>query len=674
MKLRNRIVLFTVIICIASILSVTLINYQVSIKDLERSINDQIELEGEKITSEIDSWLRVQTKALDEVIGSMVVVDNFEKEYADNYLNKAKERNPGNDYYGSLEDDLYMDGSGWVPDADYNPTERDWFEGAMENEGAYLGETYIDPMSNQPVITLSKSFQTKENKNGVIATDIQIDYLINLFEEVEIGEDCYVFLTENNGDIITHPNEEYKAEEDTVNINSIDEEFEKIKSEENIDIKNRVVNDYDGEDRLFYFVNSNESEWNVGIAISEDYAFGSVKKAVTLTTIALIAAIIISVVIAYIMAGYIANPISRATAIAENIGKLDLTDEIDDNMLNRKDEIGVMTNAFSNVISNLRAFMLDLEGAIETNEESFENANVKLQELLDESEDTSATTEELSAGMEETAAGTMTLDESTREIEGAVSDFSSKMEEGANTSSGISEKAETLNVQFLEARDDTMNIYSRTREDIDQAIEDAKQVERIDILSNAILDISEQTSLLSLNAAIEAARAGEAGRGFAVVAEEIRKLAEDSNSTVGEIQEVTEVVTEVVEKLVSNVGDLVELLEENVIRDYDIAVDATGEYKQDGQDLNNMISDLSATAEELEATLNETFNTINDISATVEESTTATTGIAEKNLNMVETVNNLNEIMEVNKTVSEKLTNIVSQVKLDKGNNISDEE
>ncbi|MGO1470442.1 MAG: hypothetical protein ACTHW2_10515, partial [Tissierella sp.] len=133
----------------------------------------------------------------------------------------------------------------------------------------------------------------------------------------------------------------------------------------------------------------------------------------------------------------------------------------------------------------------------------------------------------------------------------------------------------------------------------------------------------------------------------------------------GEIQDVTKGVTDVVNNLVSSVDDLVEFLEENVIKDYEMIVDATEEYREDGMSLNNMISDLSATSEELEATLNETFNTINDISATVEESTTATTNIAEKNLNIVETVNRINEIMEGNKGVSDKLTNIVSQIKLD---------
>ncbi len=137
---------------------------------------------------------------------------------------------------------------------------------------------------------------------------------------------------------------------------------------------------------------------------------------------------------------------------------------------------------------------------------------------------------------------------------------------------------------------------------------------------------------MALNAAIEAARAGETGRGFAVVAEEIRKLAENSNTTVGEIQVVTEGITKAVEQ-----------------------------YRDDGSSLNGIISDLSATSEELAATINQISISIEETANTVEESTTATNNIA--NMNIVEAINNINDIMEKNKEVSDKLQEIVSQVK-----------
>jgi methyl-accepting chemotaxis protein len=213
--------------------------------------------------------------------------------------------------------------------------------------------------------------------------------------------------------------------------------------------------------------------------------------------------------------------------------------------------------------------MKEMENTIRTNHEIYENIIEELNFLVNQAEDTSATTEELSAGMEETSASTISINESTNEINRAVLDFAEKIEEGAFTSKEISEKADALSKQFVEAKNSTMDIYGHTREEIEEAIKSSDEVEKINVLSNAILEISEQTSLLALNAAIEAARAGETGRGFAVVAEEIRKLAENSNQTVGEIQSVTYGITEAVNRLVSNTSNLIDFLEKNVIKDYE---------------------------------------------------------------------------------------------------------
>ena len=665
MKLKGKIILFSVLICIVSILSVSIINYELSIKKLEEEVNEKVQLEAMGIAKDIDKWMALQKDSLYEVIESMVVSDNFEYDVAYRYLNKANERNQGNLYYMSFSNKEFVDGSGWIPESSYDPTSRNWYIEAIEKDDIYISEPYVDAMTGGMVITISKSFKTLEGRKGVAATDIQIDYLVDLISTVEVGEDSYAFLLDNKGDMVTHQNEEFKpSENESINVRDIlGGKLNTILEKEKMGIRNRKIKDYDNMDRFFFFGDVLESDWKVGVAVSVGHTMGVIDNAIHYTILATIIVLAISIVLSLYISNSITKPIVKTVAIAENIGNLNLLDKIDEKDLKRKDEIGQMYNSYQNVIEKLKIFMKDLEESIHINHQIYKDTIDKLNFLINQAQDTSATTEELSAGMEETSATTLSINESTNEIDKAISDFAEKVEEGATTSNAISTKADTLSSQFIQAKDNTINIYNKTKDEIQEAIEASKEVEKINVLSNAILEITEQTSLLALNAAIEAARAGESGRGFAVVADEIRKLAENSNHTVVEIQSVTEGITKAVEQLVKNISNLVSFLESDIMQDYEMMVEAVDQYKDDGSSLNNIITDLSATSEELAASINQISVSINDISITVEESTTATINIANMNMSIVEAINNINDIMEKNKEVSEKLGEIVSQVK-----------
>ncbi|MEY8304227.1 methyl-accepting chemotaxis protein [Anaerosalibacter bizertensis] len=665
MKLKNKMILFTVLVCILSILSISIINYMVSIKKLESEVGEKVQLEATSIAKDIDKWMAIQKDSLYEVIESMVINNNFEYDFAYNYLKEASERNPGNLYCMAFSDKYFIDGSGWIPESSYDPTSRDWYVEAIDSDDFYISEPYVDAMTGDMVITISKAFKALDGKKGVISTDIQIDYLVDLVSSVNLGKGSYAFLIDEKGNIVTHLNEEFKPQEDkSFNIGDIvNGKLKNIVEKEKLDIKNRKVKDYDGIDRFFFFENVEESNWKVGVGVATNYVLGNINQAIKYTIIAALIVLIISIAISTYISNSITQPIINTVTIAENIGNLELLDKIDEKELNRKDEIGEMYNSFQNIITKLKIFMKDMEGSIHTNHQVYEETMDKLNFLVNQAEDTSATTEELSAGMEETSSSAISINESVSEVDKAISSFAENVEEGASTADEISTKAETLHSQFVQAKNSTMNLYANTKEEIKEAIQSSKEVEKINILSNSILEISEQTGLLSLNAAIEAARAGESGRGFAVVAEEIGKLAENSNETVEEIQTVTENITKAVSKLIKNTTKLIDFLEKDIMGDYEMMVEAVEEYKNDGSSLNNIISDLSATSEELSATISEISTSIKEISTTVEESTISTTNIANMNVNIVEAIQNINDIMEKNKEVSNKLEEIVSQVK-----------
>lgn len=664
MKLKGRLVLFSVLICIVSVFVIAGVNYFVSIKQLENEVDTNIQLETKTIAQESNKWMGIQKKTLEEVMQGVIYNDEYDFDSLHNYFLGKNEINPGNEYYVAFPDKSLVSGSGWVPDSSYDPTTRDWYVGAKSTDGIFISEPYLDMDMGEMVITISKLFKSKDGNEGIVACDISISYVVDFISNVELGEGAYGFLLDNNGSIITHENVEFNPTEESLKSvgEVLDGDLLKI-MDSDLNLRGRRLKDYDGVNRMFYFENMPEADWTVGVGYPSSRIMGTINKVIQYTVIGTVIVILLAFILSNYMGGTITKPILNSVKIAEDISNLDLSKSVETKMLNRKDEIGQMYGSFQLIIEKLRIFMKDMDDSITINQQIYEETIGELNYLVAQAEDTSATTEELSASMEETSASSFAINESANEIDRALSDFAEKVQEGSNTSHQISSKAEQLRHQFVDAKDRSMSIYGNAKIEIEKSIESSKEVEKINILSNAILTISEETSLLSLNAAIEAARAGESGRGFAVVADEIRKLAEHSNRTVGEIQHVTEGITAGVEQLISQVNEVMSFLEHDVSNDYVMMVEAVTNYNEDGNFLNNIIADLSATSEELSATINEISGSIGEVSTTVESCTVGTTNIAEKNINIVEAINTINNIMGRNKEVSNKLEEIVSQVK-----------
>jgi len=173
-----------------------------------------------------------------------------------------------------------------------------------------------------------------------------------------------------------------------------------------------------------------------------------------------------------------------------------------------------------------------------------------------------------------------------------------------------------------------------------------------------------KTNLLALNAAIEAARAGEAGKGFAVVANEIKKLAEDSKSTATQIQRITKQVIYSVDNLSTSSNSLLMFMATDVDKDYKAMLNASEEYKKDAEFVDTLVTDFSATAEELAASIENMIKAINEITEATNEGAEGTSNIAQKAVAISQGATDIMNYAGVSKESSDKLNKMVAEFKL----------
>jgi methyl-accepting chemotaxis protein len=399
------------------------------------------------------------------------------------------------------------------------------------------------------------------------------------------------------------------------------------------------------------------------IEISINSIENDIRNTVILIGISVVALIIILVMTWRYISKHIVTPIttmlSKLNEMSNNGG--DLTQRID---FHSNDEIGEMAKSFNLMQESFRQIIHVVINESRSVENKVEKANENMGKLSGLIENVYATTEELSSGMEETAASTEEMSSTTSLINLDMKGIAEKAKSEAENSKLINERANELKNKAVLSMENAKRINLQTQSKLLEAIEKAKEVEKIKVLSEAILEISSQTNLLALNASIEAQRAGEAGKGFSVVAEEIGNLAEESKNTVSEISNVSKIVMEIVDNLVSTSQDMIKFINEDVVSDYEMIVKTGEQYSEDAAMIYDMTTEFSNKSNHIMDSMFRVGDAVKQITDSNNELAIGTNNIAENMNTISESSGNVVELIkEVNVSTNE-LVSMVNNFKV----------
>lgn len=539
-------------------------------------------------------------------------------------------------------------------DASYDPRSSSWFQNAEESENEVSWSApYIDSLSKNMIITASKAVYQNDQFIGVVAVDILADTVIDMANNIEVGDSGHVLVIDQNGSFIAHPDDHL------IGTGAEDQAYFKPLS--NGDDKGLIEYTENGDTKILSYVTNDITNWIIGETISADAFKQEANKIIIPIAITLLIVIAFAVLVSYMTTRRIIKPITYLQSLMKKVEDGDLSIKTDVKATN---EINDLARSFELMLQQMSAMIKKVKSV------SREVLDVS-QSLVTSTEENTAAANEVSSTMEQIARGASEQSQLMEQNGMATEQLSHLIHEVENYNNQVFTESKTMN-QISEQGAVTLNMLrEQTKEtgnitdDVSQAIQSLEyKSNNISDIVTKISDIAGQTNLLALNAAIEAARAGEDGKGFAVVADEVRKLAVQTDQALGDIVHIIEEIQHETNQTASLIGKTKEVFETQTsfVNETDQAFSEINQAIQTNTSYIEKVMNVMSAVLEQEKTISENTQNIASIS---EETAAGTEEISASIEQQSSSMEQLNQMASNLEATSSEMEHEVERFKID---------
>ena len=545
-----------------------------------------------------------------------------------------------------------------------NDTSKSWYQNCIGSKArntiySQFSDPYVDSSSGKTIFTVSQEIKYTDGANyGAVGLNIDFAEVEDYVKNIGLLNTGYVILVNKDGKILVDNDKNTNVQD---NVTSL-ECWNTIKnlSEDQYDTTFSFDEKINGESVHIVTSKDAVTGWTLMGFISESETQAVVNKIAKTTLELAIIALIIGIVIALIITRTVTKELKTLNNAMDMMADGKLTYRINVKSKNELGQAEANYNVMADQISSLIKGVEEKSGVLITASQKISNV----------SESTTETVNQVSEAIQSVSIGASGQAESTQKATSEVELLASKLHETKAYVSDINDmsvETKQLSDQGLTIVDDLIEKGEKSKVNsrfyknvVNEMIE---SINKINFISDAITEITEQTNLLSLNASIEAARAGESGRGFAVVADEIRKLAEQSQSSTDEIKQIVKEISAksvVAEKTMDESVDIID--EQN--KSINDAKELFGHISDAVNALKEGLDNIASLNDQMDASRENVVKSMEDVASVSTETAAASEEVSASAEEVNATMHTLNQFTVELDEIATHLTEAINRFEL----------